>query len=583
MILSFLYIQPIPKQVLITNFTTKYQGEEMKMTHKTIKLGWLSLFAMVLFMVAVFAWPSSALFAGQDDGAQYQGGHSKYTHSHGKGRLGTAIWTKNGLVVGTEDNSRGYQTWVWKGIPFAQPPVGELRWKAPQPTMNWGVLIADEFGSQCPQYDATGLFSGNEDCLYLNVWRPQTQQHNLPVYFWIHGGGNSIGTTNDPMYYMDKLASRANMVVVTTQYRLGPLGWFTHPSLQDGNPLNSSGNYGTLDIIQALKWVRKNIAAFGGDPNNITIAGESAGGWNVCSLIISPAAKGLFQKAISESGGFAVNSVDAGYASAQATIDEIITKYGPPAPGIALETYLRDKTAAEIFSVYIPWVGGMLNLAEFADLFTDGTVIHVDGQAALDNPKHYNQVPTILGTNKEEMKIFMAGMYGQTICNEEGEECITYDDATYQAMTLAASMDWQRTGVNEPATAMSAHKSQPGVYAYQFNYGAYNPTGFNAWPYPLNVMIGAAHGLEMAFFFGNWSYLVGSDLIFTEYNKPGQEALSEDMVTYLASFARTGKPSYPRSFHWLPRWLPWSNKDGGPKRILFDADATESIIQMSNE
>lgn len=499
------------------------------------------------------------------------------------GKLGTRVKTQNGLVVGTKDTTKdGYRTWSWKGIPFAQPPQGRLRWKAPQPARDWGVLMADEFGSMCPQYVPAGfntdgtlkyVVSGSEDCLYLNVWRPRTQERNLPVYFWIHGGGNSAGTGSDPWYHGNKLAPRANMVVVTINYRLGPLGWFLLPeSLQDGNPLDKSGNYGTLDIIQALRWVRKNIAAFGGDPNNVTIAGESAGGFNVCTLLISPLAKGLFHKAISESGGFFLDafSMEDGRKSAQRAIEKLCPEASD------LKGCLMSKTAADIFGVYPLWVGAMLVAPGFsadgfgfADRFTDGTVISAVGKEALKNPETYNQVPTMLGTNKEEWKLIMAlkGAYG------------TMTDDAYQNTAMGWSMLWQATGVNALAADMSGNKGQPGVYAYRFDYGANNPGGYNAWPYPYNVMIGASHMLEIPFIFGEWTYLGFENSIFRPDNKKGRKALSHDMVKYWASFARTGTPTDPGGVV----WEPWSNKAGGAKRILFDADDTKSIITMSNQ
>jgi len=477
-------------------------------------------------------------------------------------KLDTTVETQNGLVLGIEETKDGYETWSWKGIPFAQPPE---RWKAPQPPENWDALITHTFGSKCPQYDGMGNFSGSEDCLYLNVWRPRTQEPNLPVYFYIHGGGNSTGTGSNPMTLGNKLASRGNMVVVTTNYRLGPLGWFVLPeSLQDGDPLDDSGNYGTLDIIQALQWVRANIAAFGGNPNNITIAGESAGAFDVCTLLISPLAKGLFHRAISESGGFFVdtNSMEAGMASAQA----VITTLGCSDPN-TMEACLMSKTPQEIFSVYPRWVAGMLDSSVFLNRFTDGAVISALGKDALKDPEAYNQVPTILGTNKEEWKIFMLGLWG-TISPEE-----------YQAQALLVSMMWQQTGVNELAKAMSANKGQPGVFAYEFDYGAYNEGGYNAWPYPFDIMIGAAHSLELPFIFGEWTFYGLESFIFRPDNQEGREALSDSMIEYWASFARTGTPRDPTGVV----WKPWSNKEGKAKRILFDANATQTLIQMSDQ
>lgn len=384
-----------------------------------------------------------------------------------------------------------------------------------------------------------------------------------------------------PMFHGNKLAPRANMVVITANYRLGPLGWFVLPeTLQDGNPRDKSGNYGTLDIIQAMRWVRENIAAFGGNPNNITIAGQSSGGYNVCTLLISPPEKNWFHRAISESGGFFrdTNSMEVGRASAQVAIEKILENDGFTDPNSYpndLKAYLMSKTPEEIFSVYPLWIRGMLYLdpSAFVDRFTDGTVISALGKEALNNPKTYNQVPTILGSNKEEAKFFMAltGMYG------------TMPDATYQYYALPATVPWQQEGVNDIATAMSANKGQPGVYAYQFNYGAYSEAGYNAWltnysGIKFAVMMDAAHGLELPFIFGEWTYGGLEYVIFRLDNAWGREALSEHMAQYWASFARTGIPTDPLGVV----WEPWSNEEGGPTRLLFDADATESIINMSN-
>jgi para-nitrobenzyl esterase len=180
-------------------------------------------------------------------------------------------------------------TWAWKGVPYAKAPVGELRWKAPQDPDPWhDVMQAKDECEPCTQLITgvdlirTGTTEGSEDCLYLNIWRPRSQEDNLPVYVWIPGGSNNIGKTAN--YNGAAIAGRSNVVVVVIQYRLGPLGWFTHPALRHGNSLDDSGNFGTLDSIKALERIRDNIEAFGGDPDNVIIAGESAGAHNVMNL-----------------------------------------------------------------------------------------------------------------------------------------------------------------------------------------------------------------------------------------------------------------------------------------------------------
>ena len=197
---------------------------------------------------------------------------------------------------------------IYKGVPYAAPPVGEFRWREPQPVRPWtGVRKAVAFAPACMQ---TGVSMPgetppevSEDCLYLNLWAPARRAaQRLPVLVWIHGGGYTNGSAAMPLYWGDRLA-RKGIIVVTIAYRLGPLGFLAHPELTSESRHQSSGNYGLMDQIVALEWVHKNIAAFGGDPKRVTIAGQSSGSISVSILMASPLAKGLFQRAIGESGG----------------------------------------------------------------------------------------------------------------------------------------------------------------------------------------------------------------------------------------------------------------------------------------
>ena len=206
-----------------------------------------------------------------------------------------------GLVSGVP--ARDASITAYKGIPFAAPPVGELRWRAPQPAIPWqGVRKADQFGSGCFQVQMQrDVSSGSEDCLFLNVWTGATAStERRPVFVWIYGGRFTLGAGSDPLFDGEGLA-RKGIVVVTLNYRLGVFGFLATPELSLESGHNASGNYGVLDQIAALQWVKKNITAFGGDPNRVTIAGQSAGGASVLSLTASPLAKGLFHKAIIES------------------------------------------------------------------------------------------------------------------------------------------------------------------------------------------------------------------------------------------------------------------------------------------
>jgi para-nitrobenzyl esterase len=220
------------------------------------------------------------------------------------------VLTESGAISGTSEGGLS----VFKGVPFAAPPVGDLRWRAPAPVTSWsGTRKADAFAPACMQ---TGVSmpgetppTVSEDCLYLNIWTPAAAKAEtkaatvpLPVIVWIYGGGYINGSASMPLYWGDRLAHQG-VVVVTIAYRIGSLGFLAHPELTRESPHHSSGNYGLMDQIVALEWIHKNIAAFGGDPKNVTIAGQSSGAISVSILMASPRAKGLFQRAIAESGG----------------------------------------------------------------------------------------------------------------------------------------------------------------------------------------------------------------------------------------------------------------------------------------
>ena len=224
---------------------------------------------------------------------------------------------------------------IFSGIPYAAPPVGELRWKPPQPIASWKqVRNSTVFGPSCPQPTQQDAGKFSEDCLYLNVWTTaKSPAERLPVMVWIHGGAFNIGSGSQPEYDGRNLAGKG-VVVVTINYRLGPLGFLVHPLLSKESAQDTSGNYGLLDQIAALKWVQRNIAAFGGDPDRVTIFGESAGSKSVTLLMISPLSAGLFQRAIAESGGPMIGSeylnpaYDGNMAKASKRGQELASKLG---------------------------------------------------------------------------------------------------------------------------------------------------------------------------------------------------------------------------------------------------------------
>lgn len=338
----------------------------------------------------------------------------------------------SGSVIGYTQN----ETSLWLGIPYAQAPINELRWKAPRDVTPWNQIYdATSFGQACTQIGSTfgdptavvGSVHGSEDCLYLNIFAPKEIATNekLPVMFWIHGGSNTIGTSS--LYDPSVLASSQRVIVVSINYRLGMFGWFLHPSMitMSVTPEDKSGNYGTLDQIAALKWVKKNIAEFGGDNNNITIFGESAGGHNVYALMFSPLADGLFHKAISQSGSTKTSN-----------LNETINYFDDPiAPGnknsskevvnqllIADEKvlnrkdavmmqnkmsdanvydYLKNQTKEQIIQTYYD---NLDNKDYMHHVISDGYVLPGKGMD-FANTEKLKDIPIIMGTNRDEMKL----------------------------------------------------------------------------------------------------------------------------------------------------------------------------------
>jgi para-nitrobenzyl esterase len=500
---------------------------------------------------------------------------------------GLSAWTGNANVRTldgkVEGKAKGEDVLVWKGIPYAEPPVEDLRWKAPRDPAPWkGTRKAYDFGSECTQYDLTGSVKGSEDCLYLNIWRPQSDEDNLPVYFWIHGGGNSMGAASEEGYDGANLAGKWDMVVVTVNYRLGPLGWFTCEAMRSGDPgaeLDDSGNYGTLDLIQALTWVKDNIAAFGGDPGRVTVAGESAGAINIFSLLISPQAAGLFHGAIAQSGMPIALPVENGEESSREVTLKLLVADGTAANKTAaqaylgqmsdeeINVYLRSKTADQLLGAYEATGFGMIS---FPFIFEDGTVIPGAGFDVLETGNYPNKVPIIIGSNKEETKMFLAF----------ANSALSKNEALYQKVASVTSDLWKAKGVDEMARKLRFQADQPAVYAYQFLWGAADASGKSVIPGEWGFKLGACHAMDVPFFFGNWDFFdVLSRVVFTEENRAGREALSDDMQAYVAQFVRTGDPSPDGSG--LVEWTPWSNAAGDPKCVLLNAGLNTASIAMS--
>jgi para-nitrobenzyl esterase len=489
------------------------------------------------------------------------------------------VQTLIGMVLGISDANN---TWTWKGIPYAAPPMGELRFKAPGDPSPWeDTLSAAEYGSECTQYSQTGEgLIGSEDCLTLNVWRPQTNEQNLPVYVWIHGGGNTVGTSGIDYQDGANLAAKSNVVYVSMNYRLGPFGWLFNQALLDGDPVNDSGNYGTLDIIKSLEWIRDNIERFGGDPNNVFITGESAGGINVLSLLISPKASGLFHKAMSQSGLLAEIDLESAADFSDGLLPDILVAEGLAADPAAAAAALSSMSNEEIRDVLvgaepaslmaaIPPIGS--GLLSMPILFADGHVIVENGSDSFAEGNYPNRVPLILGTNSGDVRLFLFILGGD----------ISEDVPLYNAVSDIGGMLWKAGGADDIARAIVDYSDQPDVYVYSFEWGRYATDGSAVTAAPFNYLVGAAHSVDIPFFLDTLdkeNQLAG--LLFSEANLEGREKLSAQMIAYVRNFIHTGNPSDDSL---IQEWYPWSNAEGSAKAIVFDATLTDLNLRVDYE
>lgn len=397
-----------------------------------------------------------------------------------------AIRTESGFISGAEsDGVRSF-----KGIPYAAPPVGDLRWKPAQPAAPWdGTRACLTFGPACPQegkdlYGPVGEM--DEDCLYLNVWTPaKNAGAGLPVMFWIHGGGFMFGAGGKACYDGAELARRGGVVVVTCNYRLGPFGFLAHPALTAESPHHASGNYGMMDQVAALRWVQVNIAAFGGDPSCVTIFGQSAGGVSVCALMASPLAQGLFHRAIVHSGSAPANS------RSLAAMESLGIDFSKRLGADDLRS-MRAKSAAELLAARKIGTGRV----------GEGTEDHlcVDGWFLPEAPGRafaagrQAKVPVMAGTTRDEGRGFVLGI-----------------DAVAQAM---AAM-------------------QPATYRYEFR----RTPGFAA-----AKNLGCFHGAELPYLFHYFPPVL-------QFNAE-DERLAAEMIGYWSRFARSGNPNGSGAPEW---------------------------------
>ena len=500
----------------------------------------------------------------------------------------TSRLTEQGEYVGFMD-VHGARAWL--GIPYAKPPVDELRWRAPlPPDRHSGIKEALTHGSMCLQppnptvrggTESVGGVIGSEDCLYLNIWSPPNSIKS-PVMLWLHGGGNSIGEA--ATYNGAVLAAKHNVVVVAINYRLGVLGWFNHPAVLAAND-QSSGNFGTLDIVQALTWVRDNIRSFGGDPERVTIFGESAGGVNVLSMVVSDLASGLFHRAISQSGGFSPTDPavghqfhkDGGHINSASELAKRVLLLGDHADNeeeaTALLTEWNAFQIAEILQSTEPATlfanlgQANLGMVNFPGLFGDNVVLPAgETHEIFGDLANFNNVPIILGTNRDEPTLFMMQnpAYVDTIF---GFIPRLKDENDYRRVVYYGAQAWKARGVDNIATVLR-QIGHDDVFAYRFDWDEVAGPFF----FDLSVALGAGHAMEIPFVFGNFNALEGLAGFFP--NDEAQFKLSGSMMSYWAEFAHTGDP-------WRGRGgeeTEWSRfGENQQTTIVFDTDSGGGI------
>jgi len=545
--------------------------------------------------------------------------------------------TTLGVVVGSDDAAAS-GTYAWKGVPFAKPPVGVLRWKAPADPNPWTApRPATQFGSACTssgrldgpglnnRYDETLAASlnktvGSEDCLYLNIWRPATASEKLPVIFFVHGGSNVSGYTADPMYDGAALARTANTVVVTVNYRLGLFGFFRSAQLHSGDAAEDSGNFALLDILKGLQFVQREIAAFGGNPGNVTLMGESAGAVNVYALLTSPlmlnAQPALAHRVLPMSGGIS-RAQDLPPYSVPVLLDpkffdeqselaatQLLIGAGLARDEAGAKAYIAEHKSAEIAGILRSQsTDAVLSLAlnqlkaanhAVSGPIADGLVMSKDPIGAIKAGR-YLKVPVLAGNTRDETKLFasllamsptLGGVSGRMLSDVELFELARrYDPEAPAQLRIEQWIPARYLPVNAPNTGFNARtqllndfwfsplrdsvlnalrSQQNEVWHYRFDWSQE--------PAPFNDIYGASHAFDLFFAFGNFGPSVLSRLLFNKANEPGRLALSDAMMRSIGAFARNGNPNDASLGVAWPTW---------PKSLVFDASQGAKQISVT--
>ena len=479
-------------------------------------------------------------------------------------RAADEVTVASGKLQGTTNEDHTVR--MFKGIPFAAAPVGPLRWKAPQPAPAWsGVRQADKFGSACLQTDVYGDIyfrdaQPSEDCLSLDIWIPaKAESAKIPVFVWFYGGGFVAGSASEARYDGENLAKKG-VIVVEPNYRLGVFGFFSHPELSKESGHDSSGNYGLLDQVAALQWVVNNIAAFGGNPHNITIGGESAGSLSVSALMASPLSKNLFQKAIGESGAFFPSGPSAGMQlNPVGDTEQAGVKFAASVGAKSLAE-MRAKSGEELLQAAAKQNRGFRFGPNVDGYFLNGDVVSIYRKG------QQSQVPLLAGWNADEGKLNVlfapqkptAKSFAEQAQARFGDQAAAFlklypantdQEAIQSAEALAGDdfiafstwkwIDMQRKTGNAP------------VYQYHFEQVPAVKPGAMIGPIPASEA-GSRHACEIQYVF---------ETLKSEEGVPWTEddfKVSEAMASYWVNFVKTGNPNGGG----LPNWPKSDSKDG---------------------
>ncbi|MBC1488070.1 carboxylesterase family protein [Listeria sp. FSL L7-1485] len=484
-------------------------------------------------------------------------------------KKGVTVTTKYGKVKGYKDKNESVL--VWKGVPYAKAPVKELRWKKPEsPEKYDGTLDATKDKEVFIQTAQDGV-TGSEESLHMNIYRPDTSEKKLPVMVYIHGGNNQGGSATE--IGGEAFVKDLNTIFISVDYRLGALGFNPLKALNTGDKLEDSGNYALLDMAKSLDWVKENIEAFGGDPDNITFSGFSAGGRDVMASLTSPIFKDKYQKAIAFSGGMTVADPDDSIKVFAKAIAPLVVEDGVKATEEEAYTWLQENNkevsdylygvSAERLSKLMG--NASIRMSAFPHLYTDGAVIPKNGF----DTKNYNNVPLIMLSGTSEFSFFAMGdpYFAESFASgaiPKNKEKL----AEFQFAKQYGSDFYTLFNTELSAKKMEQHYDAP-IYNTKMPFGTNLKTTTDM------SLVGAYHGVFIPFLdSNNQTYL---STITESYQLPGAEELQEKFRAYLKNFLHDGDPNGDN----LTKWTTWSADN--PSNLILDADDNQAQIKMEKE